>query len=139
VSQVAINYRSSSLSETKSAPGELRAGDRVPDHNVVVDGGDSSPVPLYTLLDPSSLTLLIVGEAPGQAPSSGWPPSMKIVRVRAAEGRANQPSFLQSFGTASGLFAVRPDAYVGFAGEIHHSTELRQWFDSKILAGAASH
>jgi 2-polyprenyl-6-methoxyphenol hydroxylase-like FAD-dependent oxidoreductase len=138
LSQVEINYRSSRLSETKSAPGGLHAGDRVPDLNVVVDGSGASPVALYTLLDPSAFTLLITGDTRGQAPSAGWPPFMKIVRVREAEGKENEQAFRGSFGAATGLFAVRPDAYLGFAAGINHAAELNRWFDGHILANQPS-
>jgi hypothetical protein len=36
-------------------------------------------------------------------------------------------AFEESFGAKDGLFAVRPDAYLGFAGHGKELAELRQW------------
>ncbi|MFJ8106998.1 FAD-dependent monooxygenase [Streptomyces sp. NPDC096132] len=76
--QLGLNYRDSSLSdETRTAPGALRAGDRVPD--MTVNG-----VRLFDLLRGPEWTLLKLEE---------------------------------------GVFLVRPDGYVGWAGETEEGVE----------------
>ncbi|MFE6177347.1 FAD-dependent oxidoreductase [Streptomyces sp. NPDC056464] len=91
--QLGIGYRESSLTtETREAPGPLHAGDRAPDGTV--DG-----VRLFDAFRGPHWTLLALG---AEAPE--LPESIGVVR-----GAAQEP-----YGT--GLFLVRPDGYVGWAG-----------------------
>ncbi|MFF9275280.1 FAD-dependent oxidoreductase [Streptomyces griseosporeus] len=89
--QLGLGYRESSLAaETRHTPGPVRAGDRAPD--AVVDGArlfDTLRGPHWTLLAP---------RRPAGLPE----------HVRQAPAPA-------SYGT--GLFLVRPDGYVGWAGD----------------------
>ncbi|PWI17634.1 pentachlorophenol monooxygenase [Streptomyces sp. Act143] len=93
--QLGLGYRDSSLAEeTRTAPGPVRAGDRAPD-------GTLGGVRLFDAFRGPHWTLLAVAaEAPAGLPES--------VRVVAGEEQA-------SYG--QGLFLVRPDGYVGWAGE----------------------
>jgi 2-polyprenyl-6-methoxyphenol hydroxylase-like FAD-dependent oxidoreductase len=129
LSQVNLDYRSSSLSETRDAAGDLHAGDRVPDMNIVCDEPGAAAVPMYSRLDPSSFTLLITNESSAKLPRKEWPSFVKILPVRAAGDPRNKDGFVKIFGTAGGLFVIRPDAYVGFAGRIERHIELSKWFD----------
>ncbi|MFE0672903.1 FAD-dependent oxidoreductase [Streptomyces sp. NPDC058867] len=92
--QLGLGYRDSSLTrETRTAPDALRAGDRAPD-------GTLGDVRLFDVFRGPHWTLVAVGaEAP--EPPAG---------VRVAVG-AEQPSY------GTGLFLVRPDGYVGWAGD----------------------
>ncbi|MEU8752605.1 FAD-dependent oxidoreductase [Streptomyces chartreusis] len=92
--QLGLGYRESSLTaETRQAPAALRAGDRAPD-------GTLGGVRLFDAFRGPHWTLLAVGvEAPE------LPASVGVVRGPAQE----------SYGT--GLFLVRPDGYVGWAGD----------------------
>jgi 2-polyprenyl-6-methoxyphenol hydroxylase-like FAD-dependent oxidoreductase len=91
--QLGLHYRASSLTEeTRPAPGPVRAGDRAPD--ATVDG-----VRLFDAFRGPHWTLLAVGtDAP--LPPLGVP----VVRLGACP----------AYGT--GVFLVRPDGYVGWAG-----------------------
>ncbi|MCK1820896.1 FAD-dependent monooxygenase [Streptomyces sp. XM83C] len=93
--QLGLNYRESSLAaETRQEPGAVRAGDRAPD--AVVDGVRLFDVfrgPHWTLLAPEG--------------TSGLPR-----RLPDGVRRGPVPA---SYG--SGLFLVRPDGYVGWAGD----------------------
>ncbi|MFE9704962.1 FAD-dependent oxidoreductase [Streptomyces sp. NPDC005930] len=93
--QMGIGYRDSSLTvETRTVPdGALRAGDRAPDGIV---GG----VRLFDAFRGPHWTLLALGAAA--------PPVPESVPVVRGPGHA-------MYGT--GLFLVRPDGYVGWAGE----------------------
>ncbi|MEV6885237.1 FAD-dependent oxidoreductase [Streptomyces sp. NPDC051135] len=93
--QMGIGYRGSSLTvETRAVPdGALRAGDRAPDGTV--DG-----VRLFDAFRGPHWTLLALGVAA--------PPVPESVPVVRGPGHA-------MYGT--GLFLVRPDGYVGWAGE----------------------
>ncbi|NEA99772.1 FAD-dependent oxidoreductase [Streptomyces sp. SID13726] len=92
--QLSLNYRDSSLTEeTRPQVTGLRAGDRAPD-------GKLGAVRLFDAFRGPHWTLVAVGlEAPEQPAS-----------VRVVEGETQE-----SYG--KGLFLVRPDGYVGWAGE----------------------
>ncbi|RSN07211.1 pentachlorophenol monooxygenase [Streptomyces sp. WAC 01325] len=91
--QLGLGYRESSLTaETRRAPAALRAGDRAPD-------GTLGGVRLFDAFRGPHWTLLAVGVGAPELPGS-----VGVVRGPAQE----------SYGT--GLFLVRPDGYVGWAG-----------------------
>ncbi|MFJ8536349.1 FAD-dependent oxidoreductase [Streptomyces sp. NPDC093591] len=92
--QLGLGYRESSLTkETRATPGAVRAGDRAPDGNL--DG-----VRLFDAFRGPHWTVVAVGvEAPVV------PEAVRVVRGRA----------LESYGC--GVFLVRPDGYVGWAGD----------------------
>jgi 2-polyprenyl-6-methoxyphenol hydroxylase-like FAD-dependent oxidoreductase len=89
--QLGLEYRASSLSEeTRAQPGEVRAGDRAPDGTVNgVRLFDAFRGPHWTLLGATA--------------------------PRAASGLRSLPAAPASYGP--GLFLIRPDGYVGWAGD----------------------
>ncbi|MFF4035343.1 FAD-dependent oxidoreductase [Streptomyces sviceus] len=92
--QLGLGYRESSLTaETRTAPSGLRAGDRAPD-------GKLGETRLFDAFRGPHWTLVAVGVEAPPLPES----------VRAVTGD-EQPSY------GKGLFLVRPDGYVGWAGE----------------------
>ncbi|MFE2275960.1 FAD-dependent oxidoreductase [Streptomyces sp. NPDC059454] len=92
--QLDLGYPGSTLTvETRTAPGPVRAGDRAPD--AMVEG-----VRLFDAFRGPHWTLLALG-TPAPSPGDG---------VRVVQGPAHE-----AYGT--GLFLVRPDGYVGWAGE----------------------
>ncbi|MBK3644970.1 FAD-dependent oxidoreductase [Streptomyces sp. MBT33] len=92
--QLGLGYRESSLSQdTRAARTALRAGDRAPDGTL--DGAR-----LFDAFRGPHWTLVAVGVAAPRVPDA----------VRVAAG-AEQPSY------GKGLFLVRPDGYVGWAGD----------------------
>ncbi|MEU0676384.1 FAD-dependent oxidoreductase [Streptomyces sp. NPDC006172] len=94
--QLGIGYRESSLTqETRETPGAVRAGDRAPDGTV---GG----VRLFDAFRGPHWTLVAVGApAPDTVPAD----------VRVIHGEGAQGAY------GSGLFLVRPDGYVAWAGD----------------------
>ncbi|WP_328438880.1 FAD-dependent oxidoreductase [Streptomyces sp. NBC_00444] len=92
--QLGLGYRDSTLTrETRDAPGPVRAGDRAPD-------GTLDGVRLFDAFRGPHWTLVAIG-----APAPRVPESVRVV------GGAR----LGTYGT--GLFLVRPDGYVGWAGD----------------------
>lgn len=92
--QLGLGYRDSSLTEeTRTAPGGLRAGDRAPDARL-------AGVRLFDAFRGPHWTLVAVGVEAPELPES----------VRMVTGD-EQPSY------GKGLFLVRPDGYVGWAGD----------------------
>ncbi|MEV6496205.1 FAD-dependent oxidoreductase [Streptomyces prunicolor] len=96
--QLGIGYRESSLTEeTRAASDGLRAGDRAPNRTI-------AGVRLLDAFRGPHWTLLALGT---EAPAVGDSDSDA---VRVVEGPPTEP-----YGT--GLFLVRPDGYVGWAGD----------------------
>ncbi|MDO0926094.1 FAD-dependent monooxygenase [Streptomyces sp. TG1A-8] len=99
--QLGLGYRESSLSrERRTTPSGVRAGDRAPDGRV--DGVrlfDAFRGPHWTLLG-AALPLPGVPEVPG---------------VPGVPGVRALPAAPESYGP--GVFLVRPDGYVGWAGD----------------------
>ena len=145
ISEVAANYRASSLSQTHHARGALRAGDRVPDMDVLVWNLDASSdtrsreAHLYEILDPSRFTLLVAG---GES-TTDLPPTWKeqlspwhgLLKLQCIAPVPNQleakVQFDRAFGSAQSLVLVRPDSYLGFVGDrdVAALTEwLSRWF-----------
>lgn len=92
--QLGLGYPASTLTaETRTAPGPVRAGDRAPDATV-------NGVRLFDAFRGPHWTLLALGTS-APAPSAA---------VRLVQGPAHE-----TYGT--GLFLVRPDGYVGWAGD----------------------
>ncbi|MFF5155134.1 FAD-dependent oxidoreductase [Streptomyces sp. NPDC000348] len=93
--QLGLGYPGSTLTaETRTAPGPVRAGDRAPDATV-------SGVRLFDAFRGPHWTLLALGTDDVPAPGDA---------VRVVRGPAH--------GTyGAGLFLVRPDGYVGWAGD----------------------
>lgn len=91
--QLGLGYRDSSLTrETRPAPGQVHAGDRAPD-------GTENGVRLFDAFRGPHWTLLTVGP-----PTAPHPLPIPPVRLSSHE----------AYGT--GVFLVRPDGYVGWAG-----------------------
>jgi 2-polyprenyl-6-methoxyphenol hydroxylase-like FAD-dependent oxidoreductase len=136
MSQVALNYRNSSLSENHTHGGALRAGDRVPDMNVRLRS-DSRWVEttLLSALDPSHLTL--VAAVPE---GTTLPPNLKVSVPEsrfleiAADPKDAAP-FGTTFGKGGAAVLVRPDGYAGLTSPIsaaadHVAAYLRKWFSA---------
>ena len=124
ISQIALNYRSSPLSEEHFGDGSLAAGDRVPDLAVHTAQADtpSATQRLFSLLDPSRFTLLLANFADPAALQarlsdalSPWGDLFRIAQISSPEGEAQKP-YAETFGTAASITLVRPDAYIGFRG-----------------------
>ncbi|MFJ5776822.1 FAD-dependent oxidoreductase [Streptomyces sp. NPDC093094] len=95
-SQLGLGYPRSPLTEeTRPAPsGTVRAGDRAPD-------AEADGTRLFDIFRGPHWTLLAVGPDTGPLPALGVP----VARLAAHD----------AYGT--GVFLVRPDGYVGWAGE----------------------
>ena len=147
ISQIALNYRESSLSETHGGHhGELRAGDRVPDMALRVMNKGSSPEPdphearLFSLFDTSKFTFLYVNiDNPAELHAEFQPkldPWGDLLKPHQLAPSATDPAaakhFNETFGTSPGLVLVRPDSYVGFVSGIGAVSELtdylQKWF-----------
>ncbi|MDF5733501.1 MAG: FAD-dependent monooxygenase [Rhizonema sp. PD38] len=141
LSEVAMNYRKSSLSQTYQAHGNLQAGDRVPDMDVLAwnldSSGDTQPrkARLYEILNPSCFTLLVAGgESTTDLPAtwkeqiSPWHGFLKLQRIAPTLTQAEtKMQFDSAFGSSRSLFLVRPDSYLGFVGNQNAIPALIEW------------
>jgi 2-polyprenyl-6-methoxyphenol hydroxylase-like FAD-dependent oxidoreductase len=144
MSQVGLNYRSSSLSENHSHHGILRAGDRMPDLSVARgnpakgEPGAAETIRLYSLFDPSAFTLLYVDAGNDELPAEGesklaaWQGLIRSHRIAApGEDEAARKHFAGQLGDAPLIVLVRPDSYIGFIGGLNALPKLeaylRKW------------
>jgi hypothetical protein len=136
MSQVALNYRNSSLSENHSHGGALRAGDRVPDMNVRLrSDGNWEETTLLSALDASHLTLVAAVPDGTTLPSSlkACVPESRFVEIAADAKDAAR--FETTFGKAGAAVLVRPDGYAGLTSPIssaadHLAAYRRKWFSA---------
>ena len=136
MSQVALNYRNSSLSENHSHGGALRAGDRVPDMNVRLrSDGNWEETTLLSALGASHLTLVAAVPDGTTLPSSlkACVPESRFVEIAADAKDAAR--FATTFGKAGAAVLVRPDGYAGLTSPIssaadHLAAYRRKWFSA---------
>ena len=132
LSQVGLNYRDSSLSETHEHYGSMRAGDRLPDLDVTLQNQPHSskqnpmPAKLFSLIDPSKFMLLYVNisdpvslHSEVQQALAPWNDVINGYQIAAPDPASSQyKHFTDNFGSKPSLVLVRPDSYIGFmAGE----------------------
>ena len=159
LSQIGLNYRESSLSETHEHHGSVRAGDRLRDLDVTVlnkphdekqNIAEQNPTPakLFSLIDPSMLTLLYVNIADPQSlhdrvqkQLEPWQDIINGYQIAPpAPDSGQQKHFTDNFGSAPILVLVRPDSYIGFTAGVDSLpklvTYLQKWFtpDNKQTA-----
>jgi 2-polyprenyl-6-methoxyphenol hydroxylase-like FAD-dependent oxidoreductase len=165
MSQLAVNYRESPLSEDHGSHHGIHAGDRVPDVSVQLisssraehDRQLGQSLRMFELLDPSRFTLLTVADrsqgssvekieqAVHEWARPGWHSYSQFLHVaNTEEDRGN--GFARIFVETSGseeifLYFIRPDGYVGFRGQARDMDSfkayVKRWL-SKGLALAAS-
>jgi hypothetical protein len=150
LSEVAANYRESSLSQTYHVHGKLKAGDRMPDMDVLTWNLDSlSDQPckmhLYKILDPSCFTLLVAGdESTTDLPATWkeqlepWHGFLKLQRIAPASTQPEaKMQFDSAFSSSQSLFLVRPDSYLGFVGNQNAFPALTEWLGRWFLPTAS--
>ena len=162
ISQVALNYRASPLSQDNFGDGSLVAGDRIPDLEIraassPAQGAAIESRKMFSLLNPSRFTLLLANfvdsaevRAKLSQSSSPWPQlpwpeipwlqMIDIFEISAPAGEAGKP-FAECFGVKPSISLVRPDAYIGFRGT-QASTDAftkycNQWFSPAAQKQAA--
>lgn len=148
MSQLSLNYRESSISENHAAPGELKAGDRVPDLAVTVlhaeRSTDERPLPttLFQLMDTTMFTLLysnltnpLETRAQMRGGLGGWRPLMRVYEIGAAASDGG--AFKRHFGASSSIVLVRPDGYIAFAGNERGLPQLARYCDKWLVTRPA--
>ena len=162
ISQIALNYRNSPLSDDHFAEGEVIAGDRLPDLMVRLSAASNGePRRLLSLLNPSRFTLLVanfansVSTQPQISRTSAqwqdlqaavsksvapWQDLVDIVQI--APPRDETAKLLQKqLGARASITLVRPDAYIGFRGNENSVSQLtaycKRWLTPEAEQQAA--
>lgn len=148
MSQLALNYRESSLSDSNESAGSLRAGDRLPDLPVTVfNHGEMKPdestpqepeaTTIFKLLNPSMFTLLFSNVADPakihaeiQNTSGPWRSLINSHHVRATPG---DDTFKKHFGNSPSIVLVRPDGYLAFTGTDRSVAKLASYCDKWLI------
>lgn len=148
ISQIALNYRDSPLSDDHFAEGAVVAGDRVPDLTVRLPGdSEGEPRRLLALLNPSRFTLLVanfansvstqpqISRTPAQwqdlqtevSKAVGpWRDMIDVVQI--APPYDETAKLLQEqIGARASITLVRPDAYIGFRGNENSVSQLAEY------------
>jgi len=152
ISQIALNYRSSLLSEDHFGDGSLVAGDRIPDLTVLIAGTGlaartGAQQRLFTFLAASRFTLLLANFADSAAvrahffrAPSPWQELVDVLEIAPPEGEARE-TFAAAFGAKPSITLVRPDAYIGFRGGESSAEALakygNRWFSPAAQRRAA--
>ncbi len=148
MSQVALTYRNSPLSDNHAHGGSLHAGDRVPDlpvrYRVAAGWSDAG---LHELLDPSRFVLLVAHGTDADT----LDPAMReaatafgaecVVRELCPRTEAADRTRYETALGKSAAYLVRPDGYVGLAaGPNAAAARLaayrRRWFTAREFAHA---
>jgi hypothetical protein len=123
--ETTANYRGSPIAARAGRLGALRAGDRVPDVDVVVDGGTRR---LYDLLDLTKLTVLAT-----QPDVEVLLPWQRVFTLHHGRIAAAQPGLLggdarvaAELAAKPGILVIRPDGYLAAAGAV--PAPLTSWF-----------
>jgi 3-(3-hydroxy-phenyl)propionate hydroxylase len=126
VSELGIEYRSSSLTLTDKRNGPAQPGNRAPDAIVSVTSGPRewrSVTRIFDLIDPTKFTLLLFdpgspagisgNDQAAAALSEALPQALDVWHVR----DANVPAIATPYGTQRPSFClIRPDGYVMLRG-----------------------
>jgi 2-polyprenyl-6-methoxyphenol hydroxylase-like FAD-dependent oxidoreductase len=128
MSQLSLNYRESQLSVSHHTPGSLRTGDRVPNIDVQVIGGQGQAerqpesTDLFHLLSTDRFTLLFSNpKDPEQTHQSvqkvlsPWKDLLDTYSITSSVDA--EPQFKDAFGAEASLLLVRPDGYAAFIGK----------------------
>jgi len=111
MSQVAIGYHDSPLSEGLALHGSVRAGDRLPDFVLeVAREGQWRRARAQDLVDPRSFTLLHTSPGPMDVPSPAF-----ALRRMVRPQQDDPTAFLDAFSARPVAILVRPDGYVAMS------------------------
>lgn len=135
MSQIALGYRKSPISQEHRHSGAVQAGDRVPDLAVRYrkDGIEWADGTLLELLDPSRFALIVVrshetgSPDPEFAAAAAFDPAAAVIEVMPQPGQ-DRAGFVAALGQRAAVFLVRPDGYVALAADGDKACEhLADW------------
>jgi 2-polyprenyl-6-methoxyphenol hydroxylase-like FAD-dependent oxidoreductase len=122
ISDIAIEYRSSSIVTDEGGNGDLRAGDRFPD--LSLNGREEGATVLGNWTAPKHLAVVLNGSADEVAEIRVGLLQADVTPVRSSE---LDEEGLRLLGISKKVFILRPDGYVGFRGSIEQGSEWREY------------
>jgi 2-polyprenyl-6-methoxyphenol hydroxylase-like FAD-dependent oxidoreductase len=127
VSETSIEYRGSSVVIDCGGPGELKAGDRMP--NPDLHAGERTPL-LAPLSDARPLVLAV--DVPDEARLHERVPRANFLAMNsstgaASAGRAMDAVLTRLVGKGGRILVVRPDGYIGFRGGLADFSKLAEY------------
>jgi 2-polyprenyl-6-methoxyphenol hydroxylase-like FAD-dependent oxidoreductase len=134
ISETAIEYRRSPVVQDHGGDGEVHAGDRMPDVDLVGGPGGKKSL-LGGWKDGRHLAVAMeaadgfLSELKQSLPGAG------VVALRAADLDEHGRRLL---GARPGVFVVRPDGYVGFRGALEKAGELQGYARQDAIASTSS-
>ncbi len=128
ISETAINYRSSSIVRDLGGDGALRAGDRMPDLNLVNNG---SVTLLSHWTSAQHRIVMLNREVAKVEPITTTLPNAEIVAIRSAD---LDDAGKNELGSEPKLVVLRPDGYIGFRGPLNRSQEFAEYVRQDALA-----
>lgn len=132
VSETEIGYRGSSAVLDRGGGGSLRAGDRVPNPELIGNNGVSEPLMKGWREAPQFAIAL---DGPAEAALRAVFPTGGIRTIRRADFcDETQKALTHLFGEGSRIAIVRPDGYLGFRGSPDNSAALTQYAAGPGLA-----
>lgn len=132
LSQIAIDYRASSLSRTigelpETAP---QPGDRFPWIHLKFQA-QGPREDLFQRLDDTRFNLLVIGQP---APATASLPLGGMLKVHMIPSDAENDKALAAASIPSpSFYLLRPDGHIGLAGKHFREDDLRQWLDRSRL------
>lgn len=145
MSQLALHYRDSPLSEQYGHFGKLHAGDRLPEVAVRYrDHGVRESIRLLSLLDAAEFTLLLVaGDKISNGPDDldGWQTvirGMHVVHIMPAVDPTSREKFWEQFGDVDSATLVRPDGYAALRCRLVDAKQYIAAYATKWLSAVAS-
>jgi 2-polyprenyl-6-methoxyphenol hydroxylase-like FAD-dependent oxidoreductase len=134
ISQTGIRYPDSPLSENlPGLPGDApQAGDRFPWLRLKFSA-DNPPEDLYTKLDDTRFTLIVVGQT---APAQGLPDFRDLVRTYVVPGDpANNRELARVRIPRIAFYLLRPDGYIGLSGIRLEAAAVARYLSERLNLG----
>jgi 2-polyprenyl-6-methoxyphenol hydroxylase-like FAD-dependent oxidoreductase len=130
ISQIGIQYRSSSISQTLGDfPDEApQAGDRFPWLHLKFSN-KTEPEDVFTRLDDKRINLILIG----QTPPSNLPPLDGLLSIHEVVADSqNDREFARAHIPNPSFYLLRPDLYIGLAGRKFDAGTLARYLSERL-------
>ena len=133
ISEIAIEYRSSSIVADHGGEGDLRAGDRMPDLSLA-QAGEGATTLLKDWKAANHLAVVLNGSRAEAAEIRVAAPLADLTELRTPDLDGEG---IRLLGIEKKVLIVRPDGYIGFRAPIENVTERRAYAQRVALTAEA--